>query len=67
MKFRFRCQIRRNGQKGLGRITIDGRSIILNKLLDAQRISNINLISDDEINRIKELWEVDLQSTKYFE
>jgi len=64
---KYRCDIRRNGQIGLGPITIEGRSIILERLLDAQRKSKITLISSEELARINELWKKDLINEKYKE
>ncbi len=63
----FRCDIRRNGQKGLGPLTLEGRQIILDKLLIVQIKSGLKLISESELKRIYELWEVDKNNNKYSE
>lgn len=63
----YRCNIRRNGQKGLGPITLDGRRIILDKLMKVQEKSGLELISEPELNRINELWEIDMNNNKYKE
>ncbi|RJE73200.1 hypothetical protein BGP76_02165 [Reichenbachiella sp. MSK19-1] len=63
----YRCETRRNGQIGLGPITLEGRKIILDRLLETERKSKMNLISDIEIRRIKELWNKDLNDPKYQE
>lgn len=63
----YRCNVRRNGQKGLGPITLEGRKIILKKLLNVQEISGLKLISNLELKRIKELWEIDNNNDKYRE
>lgn len=64
---KYRCDFRRNGVKGLGPITLEGREIILNKLLETEKESGLNLISDEEIQRIYELWEIDKSNKKYIE
>lgn len=63
----YRCQHRRNGQKGLGPFTLEARAIILDKLLAAQDGSGFNLISEEEIDFIFKLWNVDKNSKKYRE
>lgn len=63
----YRCNVRRNGQKGLGPITLNGRKIILEKLLIVQQKSKLNLISESEIERINELWKMDMTDIKYVE
>lgn len=64
---KYRCSFRRNGVKGLGPITLDGRKIILEKLLITEQISGLNLISKEEIKRIYELWEIDKTNENYSE
>lgn len=64
---KYRCNIRRNGQIGLGPITLEGRKIIFNKLIKIQNISNFSLISEEEIVKIKGLWIKDLKNDKYIE
>lgn len=63
----YRCNIRRNGQKGLGPITLEGRQIILDKLLDVQKKSGLKLITESELERINELWKIDKNNNKYRE
>ncbi|WP_224998730.1 phosphoadenosine phosphosulfate reductase family protein [Cesiribacter sp. SM1] len=63
----YRCTQRRNGQNGLGPITIEGRKLILHKLTEAENISGLKLITDEELSRIKELWDIDLNNEKYIE
>ena len=64
---KYRCDVRRNGQLGLGPITLEGRKIIYDKLLKIQKVSNFKLISEEEILKIKELWIKDLNNAKYKE
>jgi DNA sulfur modification protein DndC len=63
----YRCNQRRNGQKGLGPLTLNGRKIILDKLLEVELKSEMTLIQKEEIVRIKELWQKDLNDPKYIE
>ncbi|WP_294308296.1 hypothetical protein [uncultured Chryseobacterium sp.] len=63
----YRCKYRRNGQKSLGPITLEGRKLILEKLLKIQYESNYNLIDKEEIDLIYELWEKDKKSSNYRE
>ena len=63
----FRCKVRRNGMRGLGPITLEGRKTILDKLLETQDRSGYELISDDEILTINKLWKDDIESTSYLE
>lgn len=64
---KFRCKFRRNGQQSLGPITLEGRKIILEKLLDIQEKSSYTLITNQEIEEIYKLWEIDKQSKTYRE
>ena len=64
---KYRCDTRRNGQVGLGPLTLEGRRIILDQLLETEKKSEMNLISDIEIRRIKELWNKDVNNPKYQE
>ena len=64
---KYRASIRRNGAAGLGPITLAGRKIILDRLLLTQLQSNQQLISDEEILKIKELWLQDVGNSKYKE
>lgn len=63
----FRARYRRNGQKGLGPITLEGRKIILKMLLKAQRDSNRKLLETTELNIIRDLWRQDNNNPKYKE
>jgi len=63
----YRCDIRRNGQKRLGPITLEGRQIILKKLLKLQSESDFTLIEDFELKRIYELWNLDKNNENYIE
>ncbi|WP_127018619.1 phosphoadenosine phosphosulfate reductase family protein [Flagellimonas beolgyonensis] len=63
----FRCGRRRNGQKGLGPLTLKGRKIILEKLLETELKSDMKLINEEELIRIKELWNEDINNPKYVE
>jgi DNA sulfur modification protein DndC len=63
----FRCKVRRNGKKGLGPITLNGRKMILEKLMETQEISGLALIEKEEIMRINELWLYDKNNLKYRE
>lgn len=62
-----RCSLRRNGSLGPGPFTLAARKTILNKLLYAQSESGIHLISESEIDYIKSIWQIDMNSTKYHE
>lgn len=63
----FRCKIRRNGNNGLGPITLNGRRIILQRLLETEKKSGLKLINDEEITRINELWVIDENNLAYRE
>ena len=63
----YRCNVRRNGIKGLGPFRLSAREKILKKLLDAQKESGFKLINGIEIARIQELWELDVKSHNYVE
>ena len=63
----YRCDTRRNGMSGPGPFTMAGRKIILQKLLEVEKQTDLVLISEIELKRIKELWEVDLNNDKYSE
>lgn len=64
---KYRSTVRRNGTVGLGPITLKGREIILDKLLYAQQKSKLDLIEEQEIHRIHQLWSVDINNSKYKE
>ncbi|TVL47446.1 phosphoadenosine phosphosulfate reductase domain-containing protein [Shewanella algae] len=63
----FRCTVRRNGMDGLGPFRLSAREIILEKLIDAQETSRHNLISDEELTEIYNLWELDKNNSNYAE
>ena len=63
----FRCKFRRNGTASLGPITLEGRKIILDRLLIAEDKSNLKLIENAELARIYELWKLDINNVKYRE
>lgn len=53
---RFRRSKRRNGTPGPGPMTLPWRRLALNKLLDAQRQSGLQLVSSAEVDAIKREW-----------
>lgn len=55
----FRSKVRRNGQPGLGPLTLSGRAMLLAELLKTQEECGVELISADEIRLIREQWEQD--------
>lgn len=55
----YRAKIRRNRTEGLGPITIKGRKIILEKLLETEKQVGYKLLHDDELKEIYNLWEKD--------
>ena len=50
---------------GLGPITFKGREIILDKLLYAKQKSHHDLIEEQEVHRIHQLWSVDINNARY--
>lgn len=58
-----RSKIRRNGQPGLGPLTIDARKMLLNELLKTQEQCGAELISNEEVRMINEQWEKDKFTT----
>ena len=54
-----RSKVRRNGQPGLGPLTILARETLLVELLQTQEECGMELISADEIRLIREQWEQD--------
>jgi DNA sulfur modification protein DndC len=56
---------RRNGQEGLGPLTFDARRVVLQRLLDLQKLVGQQLITPEEIETIKRVW-ADDQSTQLF-
>ncbi|WP_313191023.1 phosphoadenosine phosphosulfate reductase family protein [Sphingobacterium sp.] len=63
----FRCRKRRNGIEGLGPFTIEARKIILNRLIKTETKSGFKLIEQEELTKIYELWDSDINNPKYFE
>lgn len=63
----YRCNVRRNGGRGPGPLTLAARRQILERLLLAQERSGIPLISESEIDFIKALWAADEKSDSYTE
>jgi len=55
----FRSKIRRNGQPGLGPLTLDIRRQLLDELLALRTQTGLPLISDHEVRLIREQWEKD--------
>jgi DNA sulfur modification protein DndC len=53
---RYRWRNRRNGQPGLGPMTMRWRRMALNRLLRAQEYSRLSLISSEELNAIQSEW-----------
>ncbi len=56
----WRSKIRRNGQPGLGPLTIAARRLLLDELLDVQTACGLELISSFEVMLVREQWEKDL-------
>lgn len=56
---RYRWTTRRNGNPGLGPMTLEWRRIALCKLLKAQEQSGLNLIEEEEISQIHKEWAID--------
>lgn len=54
--FSNRMNERRNGQEGIGPFSPDARKVILNRLLTVQSEGGFTLISDSELQRIREIW-----------
>lgn len=63
----FRSNYRRNGVKGLGPFKLHAREMILSRLLDIQKESQLKLITTDELSLIRKLWDEDITSTSYKE
>jgi len=63
----YRCKQRRNGANGPGPFTIEARKEILNKLIFAQNNCPWKLIDEEEIEYIKNQWELDMNSSEYLE
>jgi hypothetical protein len=52
----YRSKVRRNGQPGLGPLTMEARRMLLDELLHVQRQVGLPLISDHEIRLIQDCW-----------
>jgi DNA sulfur modification protein DndC len=55
----YRSKVRRNGQPGLGPLTVDARRMLLEELLATQATTQLQLITDHEIHLIRDWWERD--------
>ena len=55
----YRSKVRRNGQPGLGPLTVEARQMLLGELLNTQSQTNMPLISDQEVRLIREQWAKD--------
>ncbi len=62
---RYRCRRRRNGATGPGPFTLEARRRIRDCLLVAQKASGIELITEQELELIRELWEADRSDRRY--
>lgn len=51
-----RSKIRRNGQPGLGPLTVEARQMLLRELLQIQDETGLSLISEHEVRLIKDWW-----------
>ena len=54
-----RMKQRRNGQDGIGPLTFEARSAVLEKLLALQDSVKVTLVSDSEVKTIKVIWQQD--------
>ena len=55
----YRCKIRRNGQYGLGPITLEARKKLFEELLSIQNVIGKEILTYDEICVIKNQWRKD--------
>jgi DNA sulfur modification protein DndC len=55
----YRKTTRRNGQQGLGPLTLEARRMLLDELLALRAEADFPLISDHEVRLIREQWEKD--------
>jgi DNA sulfur modification protein DndC len=55
----YRKTTRRNGQHGMGPLTLEARQMLLNELLALRAEADFPLISDHEVRLIREQWEKD--------
>ena len=63
----FRCKYRRNGKMGLGPITLNGRKIILEKLLQVEKDTGMLILDNEELQLIHQHWEADIMNEQYVE
>jgi len=63
----YRCKYRRNGQIGLGPITLEGRRIILERLQKLEEEIGINIIEKEELDLIYKHWQTDIGNNQYVE
>jgi len=54
-----RSKVRRNGQPGLGPLTVEARKLLLEELLSTQRAVGFELITPTEERLVREQWVVD--------
>jgi DNA sulfur modification protein DndC len=52
----YRSKVRRNGQPGLGPLTIEAREMLLRELLDVQAQTGMTLVSTHEVRLIRDWW-----------
>lgn len=52
----YRSKVRRNGQPGLGPLTLEARRMLLDELVAIQAQTGLDLISDHEVRLIKDWW-----------
>lgn len=62
-----RCSVRRNGESGLGPLTLEARKQILRRLRSVEKRTPYRLIDEKEIEQIKHLWKADRVSENYRE
>jgi DNA sulfur modification protein DndC len=55
----YRKTTRRNGQHGMGPLTLEARRMLLDELLVLRAQTDFPLISDHEVRLIREQWEKD--------
>ena len=52
----YRSKTRRNGQPGLGPLTMEARRMLLDELLQVQAQTGLELITDHEVRLIRDWW-----------
>ncbi|MEJ6788468.1 phosphoadenosine phosphosulfate reductase family protein [Brevundimonas sp. BR2-1] len=62
-----RCTVRRNGRAALGPFRLSARKEILERLLDAERLSGFELVTGRDHLEISREWDADLCSSTYRE